>query len=177
MLYFAYASNLDPQQMQERCPGHRVVGLATLHDHRLAFPRFSPRWGGGTASLVHAHGQQVWGVVYEVTDEHLATLDSYEEFRAAGGQHNAYDRETVTVDVVRADDGSVPRRVRAATYFARPSNPQPPSRRYLDRILSGAAHHRLPEDYVEALRKTEVADEPAAEGNAGAAAEGEPAGS
>jgi gamma-glutamylcyclotransferase (GGCT)/AIG2-like uncharacterized protein YtfP len=177
MLYFAYASNLDPQQMQERCPGHLVVGLATLHDHRLVFPRFSPRWAGGTASVVHAHGQQVWGVVYEVTDEQLATLDSYEEFRSTGDQHNAYDRETVTVDVVRADDGSPPRRVRAATYFARPSNPQPPSRRYLDRILSGAAHHRLPEDYVEALRKTEVAEEPAAEGDAGAAAQGEPAGS
>ena len=63
------------------------------------------------------------------------------------------------MDVVRPDDGSVPRRVRAATYVARPSNPQPPSRRYMDAILRGAAHHRLPEDYIEALRKTETAGE------------------
>ena len=177
MLYFAYASNLDPEQMQERCPGHHVVGLATLHDHRLTFPRFSDLWGGGTASLVHAHGQEVWGVVYDVTDEHVAAMDGHEGFRGAGDQHNAYDRETMTVDVVRVDDGSVPRRVRAATYVARPSNPQPPSRRYLDRILRGAAHHRLPEDYVEALGKTEVGEEPAAGGDSSAAAEGEPAGS
>ena len=159
MLYFAYASNLDPQQMQERCPGHRVVGLASLHDHRIAFPRFSERWGGGTASPVHAHGQQIWGVVFDISDEQMAVLDSHEDFRSAGDQHNAYDRETVTVDVVRPDDGSVPRRVRAATYVARPSNPQPPSRRYMDAILRGAAHHRLPEDYIEALRKTETAGE------------------
>src|SRR5688572_354821 len=90
MLYFAYASNLDPKQMQERCPGHVVVGLAALHDHRLTFPRFSEKWGGGTASLVHAHGKQVWGVVYDVTDAHLAVLDSHEDFKAQGDQHNSY---------------------------------------------------------------------------------------
>ena len=71
------------------------------------------------------------------------------------------------MDLVRPDDGSVPRRLRATTYFARASNPQPPSRRYLDTILRGAAHHRLPEDYVEALRKTEVGEEPTDSGAAG----------
>jgi gamma-glutamylcyclotransferase (GGCT)/AIG2-like uncharacterized protein YtfP len=167
MLYFAYGSNLDPRQMERRCPGHHVVGLAALADHRLAFPRFTPDWGGGTCGPVHAHGQQLWGVVFEVTDEHMAALDSYEGFRGAGDQHNAYDRETVTVDLVRPDDGSVPRRLRATTYFARASNPQPPSRRYLETILRGAAHHRLPEDYVEALRKTEAGEEPTDGGAAG----------
>lgn len=170
MLYFAYGSNLDPAQMAERCPGHLVVGLASLHDHRLAFPRFSQEWGGGTASLVPAHGRQVWGVVFDVTEEHLRTLDGYEGCRGPGDQHNAYDRETVTVEIVRPDDGSVPRRVRALTYVARPSNPQPPSRRYLDTILRGAVHHRLPDDYLVALRRTATAGE-------GLAAEGEPAGS
>ena len=36
--------------------------------------------------------------------------------------------------VVSPDDGSVPRRVRAYTYFARTLNPTPPSRRYLDAV-------------------------------------------
>ena len=30
MLYFAYGSNLDPEQMQFRCPGAKAVGLAGL---------------------------------------------------------------------------------------------------------------------------------------------------
>src|SRR5436309_7522291 len=47
MLYFAYGSNLDPEQMSARCPSHRVIGLAELKEHRLVFPLFSPRWGGG----------------------------------------------------------------------------------------------------------------------------------
>jgi cation transport regulator ChaC len=159
MLYFAYASNLDPVQFRARCPAHEVVGLAVLADHRLVFPRFSGDWGGGVASVALAHGGKVWGVVYELSDPDLAALDTYEGWRAVGDQHNHYDRETVTVELVRPDDASVPRRLRVLTYIARISNPSAPSRRYLETILRGARHHRLPEDYVERLGKTEVREE------------------
>lgn len=162
ILYFAYGSNLDPVQMRERCPGHSVVGLAVLHDHRIAFPLYSNDWGSGVAGLVHAHGQQVWGVLYDVTESDLASLDGYEGWKGPENQHNLYDRETVTVELVRPDDGSVPRRVRATTYYPRSLNPSPPSRRYLDAILRGARHHRLPEDYVEQLQTVEVLEEPSA---------------
>jgi hypothetical protein len=57
---------------------------------------------------------------------------------------------------VRADDGSFPRRLRASIYLARPANPSPPSRRYLDALLRGARHHRLPDDYVTRLAATAV---------------------
>jgi cation transport regulator ChaC len=151
MLYFAYGSNLDPDQMAERCPGHRVVGRAALHDHRLFFPLFSNRWNGGVASIQLHHGGTVWGILYDLTDDDVKSLDGYEGFRGAGDQHNLYDRVTLTVDIDRPDDGSIPRRVRCETYVARPSNPSPPSRRYLDAILKGARHHRLPEEYAQAL--------------------------
>jgi len=151
MLYFAYGSNLEPNQMLARCPQHRVVGLAVLRDHRIAFPLYSQRWGGGVASVVTTHGESVWGVLHDLTESDLAALDGYEGFRGPADQHNVYDRDHVTVELIRPDDGSVPRRVLAWTYLARPSNPSPPSRRYLDAILAGARHHRLPEDYVAAL--------------------------
>ena len=151
MFYFAYGSNLDPVQMGSRCPGARTAGLAALHDHRLAFPRRSETWDGGVAGIQPAHGATVWGMVYDLTDSDLAVLDGYEGFRAAGDAHNLYEREQITVELTRADDGSIPRRVRAWTYLARPANPTPPSRRYLDTILRGARHHHLPEDYVAAL--------------------------
>jgi hypothetical protein len=160
MLYFAYGSNLNPAQMLEFAPGHQVVGLAALRDHRLVFPRYSERWGGGTASVAHAHGQTVWGMLYEIGEDDLTNLDRREGFRAPGNQHNSYDRELLTVELERADDGSVPRRVRASAYVARPSNPSPPSRRYLDTILAGARHHRLPEEYVERLEDHETGTEP-----------------
>lgn len=159
MFYFAYGSNLEPNQMRSRAPGHRVVGLAGLRDHRLVFPLFSNDWGGGVASVQPHHGDTVWGVLYEVGDDEIKRMDVYEYFRAPGDQHNVYDREHLTVELVRPDDGSVPRRVRADVYVARPSNPSPPSRRYLDVLLLGARHHRLPEDYVAQLSAVPVAPE------------------
>jgi gamma-glutamylcyclotransferase (GGCT)/AIG2-like uncharacterized protein YtfP len=159
MLYFAYGSNLDPDQMRERCPGHAVVGLAVLHDHRIGFPLYSNGWGSGVAGLVHSHGEKVWGMVYELTEADLAALDSYEGWKGPDNQHNLYDRETVNVEIVRPDDGSVPRRVRATTYYPRILNPSPPSRRYLDTLLRGARHHRLPEEYIERLQAVAVLEE------------------
>jgi gamma-glutamylcyclotransferase (GGCT)/AIG2-like uncharacterized protein YtfP len=158
MHYFAYGSNLEPEQMQHRCPGHTVVGLAELRDHRLAFPLTSHDWGGGVASVVTAHGQSVWGMVFDLTDADLEALDRYEGYRGRDDQHSLYDRETVTVELVRADDGSFPRRLRPLIYLARAANPSPPSRRYLDAIVKGAKHHRLPDDYIARLMATPVAD-------------------
>ena len=159
MLYFAYASNLDPALMGSVAPAHRIVGLASLADHRLAVTRFSPDWGGGLASPQLAHGQTLWGVVYDLSDEDMSGLDEKEGFRAAGDQHNICDRDITTVDLVRPDDGSIPRRLRPWVFVPRPSNPTPPSRRYLDAILAGARHHHLPEEYIARLAQIEVAAE------------------
>jgi gamma-glutamylcyclotransferase (GGCT)/AIG2-like uncharacterized protein YtfP len=156
MLYFAYGSNLDPVQMGSRCPTAQTVGLAGLHDHRLAFPRNSETWGGGTSGIVPSHGPTVWGVLFDVTQACLDTLDTNEGFRGPGHPDNHYDREQVTVELTRPDDGSIPRRVRAWTYVARPAKPTPPSRRYLDTIVRGARHHRLPEEYIAALAATQA---------------------
>jgi len=159
MLYFAYGSNLEPNQMRSRAPGHRVVGLAALRDYRLVFPLYSNDWGGGVSSVQPHHGDTVWGVLFDVPEEDLRRLDSFEKFIAPGDQHNIYDRQHMTVELTRPDDGSVPRRVRADLYVARPSNPSPPSRRYLDQLILGARHYRLPEDYIAQLTSVAVAPE------------------
>jgi hypothetical protein len=159
MLYFAFGSNLDPDQMRARCPAHRVIGLAVLRDHRLIFPIFSTGWGGGVASLQLSHGKDVWGILYELGDEDLRALDGYEGFRGPGDAHNLYEREPVWVELTRPEDGSVPRRVKAAAYFAHTANPSPPTRRYMDTVIRGALAHRLPDDYIAALRKLPVLEE------------------
>ncbi|HEV2105132.1 MAG TPA: gamma-glutamylcyclotransferase family protein [Candidatus Eisenbacteria bacterium] len=158
MFYFAYGSNLDPEQMARRCPGYVRVGLAALRDHRLVFPVTSHDWGGGVAGVQAAHGATVWGMVYDLSEEAVAALDRYEGFRAPGDHHNLYDREGVFVDLTRPDDGSIPRRLRAWIYVARPANPSPPSRRYLGAIVTGARFHQLPEEYVSGLAATPTLD-------------------
>jgi len=161
MLYFAYGSNLDLEQMRARAPDARVVGLGLLRDHRLTFPLRSLHWGGGAAGLTRAHGATVWGVLYELSDSDLASLDAHEGWHGPGDHHNTYDRDLATVELTRPDDGSVPRRVRATTYFARTLNPTPPTRAYLDAMLRGARAHRLPPEYIEWLESVEVAKEAA----------------
>lgn len=161
MLYFAYGSHLDPKQMRRHCPEAQVVGLASLEDYRLDFPRFSNDWGGGTASIQLAHGETMWGVVYELTDADIESLDKYEGFLGEGNQHNEHDREHVTLELVRADDGSIPRRVRAWTHIARPAHAAPPSAQYKECMLNGARHHQLPEDYIAQIREIEAASETA----------------
>ena len=51
MLYFAYATNMDPEQLESRTSGHTVVGLASLLEYRLFFPLYSNEWGGGVAGM------------------------------------------------------------------------------------------------------------------------------
>ena len=136
MLYFAYGSNLDPEQMRERCPGHRVVGLAACTTTGSTSRSTRSDWGGGVASVAAPSRRARCGASStSSTRGRFARLDEYRRFRESGDQHNVYDREHVNVELVRPDDGSVPRRVRADIYFARPSNPSPPSRRYLDTSL------------------------------------------
>ena len=76
--YFAFGSNMDAAQMARRCPGAEPIGKATLADHRMVFRGPSRNRGGGVLSVDPSPGDTVTGVLYEVTDAHLAALDRYE---------------------------------------------------------------------------------------------------
>ena len=77
-LYFAFGSNLDETQMARRCPDARAVVPAVLHEHRLSFRGPSRKRGAGVCTLDPAPGHRVRGLLYEVTDDHLAALDRFE---------------------------------------------------------------------------------------------------
>ena len=77
-IYFAFGSNMDTAQMAHRCPGARTLGRGTLADHRLVFRGPSRKRGGGVLSVDVHQGEQIEGVLYEVTEHHLQTLDRYE---------------------------------------------------------------------------------------------------
>ena len=68
MLYFAYGSNMNWLQMQNRCPSARFLYRAVLPDYKLAFTRKSVKRGCGVADVVPARGQNAWGVVYEISN-------------------------------------------------------------------------------------------------------------
>lgn len=77
-LYFAYGSNLDPEQMRARCTSARPVTLATLPRHQLIFRGSSAHWGGAVASVRRAKQGAVRGVVYAMRSSDLRELDRFE---------------------------------------------------------------------------------------------------
>ncbi len=92
MLYFAYGSNMDFEQMRKRCPSAITITKALLPDYRLAFTRFADSRGGGVADIVPSDDDVVEGVTYDIRDDDAASLDGHE-----GVSENCYRRMQVRV--------------------------------------------------------------------------------
>ena len=127
--YFAYASNLNRQQMRERCPESKPMFTATLPNYKLIFLGWSREWRGAKASIRFFRGEKVLGAIYEVSEQCLRRLDKYE---------SSYDRLKVTVF---SEDNEA---VEAITYI-KSGQPEAgkPSAEYLAIIQQGYRDWRL----------------------------------
>jgi hypothetical protein len=149
MIYFAYGSNMDPEQMRRRCPGHRVLGRAFLPGFELCFPRRSPVRNCATAGIARG-GEGVWGVLYELDESDQARLHMAEGY--VPGRSVELNRHTIERVEVRPD-GPRGEAVQAYTYLAHPDGSGAvPSPDYLGHLLRGAEHHGLPKAYLQRLR-------------------------
>ena len=155
MLYFAYGSNMQFDQMRGRCPSAQFVCAARLKDHRLEFTRFSTIRRCGVADVVQSTGVQVWGAVFQIDVTEIGSLDKSEGYRT-GRQctENAYERSLIHVE--RA--GEVQEALAAWTYTVvskLDTNPMP-SQEYKQLILDGARMWRLPMSYIKQLEAIET---------------------
>lgn len=152
MLYFAYGSNMNWGQMSARCPSAKFVGVAVFPDHRLEFTRKSVARGCGVADMVSDKNCLVWGVVYELSNADVDSLDTSEGYRP-GRDKNSYWRRGCRVFL----DGDGGRPIQVATYFAeRQLKPPPPSQEYKKLIVEGARHWQLPAEYIVELERIRV---------------------
>lgn len=153
MRHFAYGSNMDWQQMRDRCPSAEFAGVAVLRNYRLAFTRYSRNRRCGVADAVADDRREVWGVVYDIDDQHVAGVDASEGYRP-GRAINSYLRETGVVDL----HGDAARPATVEIYFAVRQEQSPlPSQAYKNLILAGANHWHLPEHYIrDVLEAIEV---------------------
>jgi len=116
-LYFAYGMNTNLDSMAHRCPGAECLGPAILAQHRFRFAVH--------ADVVPDPDQFVDGVLWRITETHLASLDLLEGFP------EYYDRKLVTV---LNSHGIQP----AITYFMQPGAPDAvPGSGYLNMCLAG----------------------------------------
>lgn len=152
-LVFAFGSNMDLAQMEERCPDSKDAFhpfVAKAEDWRLSFPRHSTNRTGGVGSIVRAPGEIVWGVVYQVASSRdMERLDKKE-----GVFVEKYHRERLRVT------GEDDRQYETWTYFAVPQDDPPkhyiPHEKYLALYIRGAEHFKLDKTYIEKLRKIET---------------------
>jgi gamma-glutamylcyclotransferase (GGCT)/AIG2-like uncharacterized protein YtfP len=135
---------MDPTHMRKLCPGARSVGRARLPEHRLVFLQDPIERGPGFGSVVADPGGAVWGVLWDIGEEDLASLDSYE------GYPIVYERPLVTIDV----EGES---LEALAYVAVQAAEAPPAPDYLEVVIRGALAHGLPGDYVASLRRVPTA--------------------
>lgn len=144
-LYFAFGSNLDAARLHIHCPSARLVTIARLADHRLAFTLESRNtWRGGVADVRPAPGDHVWGALWLIAGDESHGLDTQEGlFR----DPPAYRRYRVTVETPAGDVVSC----RCYQVLAPDPDGFAPSPAYRETLLRGARALALPEDYIARL--------------------------
>lgn len=133
MLYVAYGSNMNLQQMDYRCPNSNVVGNGKLHGWKLVFNIH--------ADIIKTENKEdiVPVVVWNVdSDEDWRMLDMYE------GYPSYYVKETVNV---MFDNGET----KEAIVYVMAENRKgicPPAISYFHGILKGCIDNRINTDYL-----------------------------
>ncbi len=133
-LYFAYGSNMDPEQFRGRCPNSRVMSTAALAAHRFIIT------ARGYASIEPHVGSLVQGVLFELTEADEAALDYFE-----GVRHFIYRKESMMVGWAGGE-------VTALVYVDNETAHGRPKPGYLERVLRGARHHGLPPHAVQEIQ-------------------------
>lgn len=127
--YFAYGMNTNLAQMEKRCPDARLIGPATLDNHRFRF--------AGCADIVPDNHDYVDGVLWYCTEECMRALDLLE-----GYPHFYNCKEVVVVcnDVEYL----------AEVYYMNPGmEDNLPSNSYLDMVTEGYRDNGVPLDQID----------------------------
>jgi hypothetical protein len=131
--YFAYGSNLDPEQLRERIDEWSNSTRHVLKGYRLVFNVISNRWRGYTANIFATGNllDKVYGVKYQITRQQLDRLTKCEGI----------------------DPQYIPQIEAYAYVFqaVRPGSKPPPD--YLDTITRGLVFHGYGTDVVAEVRK------------------------
>jgi hypothetical protein len=144
-LYAAYGSNMDPEQMLERCRHSPFAGTGWLNGWRLTFGGEEMGWDGALAMVVPdagdaGNGSQVFVALYDLSPYDQDVLDYWE-----GADTGLYNKIKLRISTL---DGEVV----AWVYLLDGYEGGLPSARYLGLIAEAAQAAGAPDDYVAELR-------------------------
>ncbi len=138
MLYAAYGSNLDPQQMAERCPHSPLQQTGWLAGWRITFG--GEGWDGALPTVVEDPSAQVFVALYDITESDESTLDTWES-----ADSGLYRKVRVRVATLEGDAA-------AWAYVLDDFEGGLPSARTLGILADAAEVAGAPADYVDELR-------------------------
>jgi gamma-glutamylcyclotransferase (GGCT)/AIG2-like uncharacterized protein YtfP len=142
-LYAAFASNLDPNLMAERCPYSPLRGTGWIVGWRLTFGGEELGWEGSMATVVEDPSDptnQVFVALYDVSPKDVERLDEWEFI-----DQGVYRKIQVRVQTLDGEQ-------LAWMYVLNAYEGGLPSARYLGILAEAAEAAGAPDDYVADLR-------------------------
>ena len=121
MLYFAYGSNLNHQQMKNRCSGARYIKKHTLNGYKLCFSHKTNHSVYGHANIIKNKKSEVQGALWDITKNDEDKLDGYE-----GVDYNYYQKKYFTL-----------KGKKVLVYIQKIYTKRKPSSSYLHTIIEG----------------------------------------
>jgi gamma-glutamylcyclotransferase len=153
MLYFAYGSNMDWDEMHACCPSARFSFTARLDGYKLAFTHRSERRKCAVADVLSALGCCVWGVIYDIgAPRDIDSLNRKEGY-CPGRAKNAYAPLSV---MVRPHGGEKLFSAETYSVCCKETANSKPNTQYRALLVEGAEHWQLPGDYIQQLATIEV---------------------
>ncbi|ADB30494.1 AIG2 family protein [Kribbella flavida DSM 17836] len=142
-LYAAFASNLDPNLMADRCPYSPLRGTGWIVGWRLTFGGEELGWEGSMATVVEDPSDptnQVFVALYDVHPKDVERLDEWEWI-----DQGVYRKIQVRVQTLDGEQ-------LAWMYVLNAYEGGLPSARYLGILAEAAEAAGAPDDYVADLR-------------------------
>jgi gamma-glutamylcyclotransferase (GGCT)/AIG2-like uncharacterized protein YtfP len=128
MYYFAYGMNTNLIEMASRCPSAKIIGPATLKDHKFTFSYH--------ADIHSEDNSVVHGALWLITKDCLQSLDLLE------GYPRYYNRKIV--EVTCKDH----RYFSWVYYMSRRGMNELPSKTYWDCLIEGYEKNNIPTDQL-----------------------------
>lgn len=158
MKYFAYGSNLNLYAVADWCrhyglrtPALRKPQPAILDNYRMGFPIYSEYWGGGIADIAYDPGKYVCGVLFDVQDRDLETLDRKVDRRIDG--HGREIGTYARIEVNCRHTGGGPEGSAWTYAGVDPARfDVPPTENYVDSLVQGCYEGGLTSMWIEYLR-------------------------
>ena len=143
MVYFAYGTLLDIDEMTRFCPSAKSLGLMRLLDHKLKFSFCKKNSDQGGCNLESYPGNIMYGILYEMPKKELMDLD-----RLSGHGDGLWTNMHINLINEQGET------IKAQTYVIPTSiGDYTPSEAYVKPILTGLGALPIPDDYKAQVKQ------------------------